>query len=195
MRTRKLLVLALMPALASAGCARGGDDDSGVATARSATPTVTSSSSAADVDRDAPLRYAQCMREHGMTWFPDPQPGGRLTIRTPKGMDPKKMAAAEKACRQYAPNGGAGPKADPVAIEQARQMAKCMRANGVPNFPDPNPDGGLAIDRDKVGTGPGEPAFDKAERECAEYRPSPPPGGDAGQNDGGPGLTGGGTAA
>jgi hypothetical protein len=50
-------------------------------------------------------------------------------------------------------------------------MAKCMRANGVPNFPDPGPNGQLAIDSSKLGTGPGDPTWDKAEKACAEYRP------------------------
>ena len=182
MRTRRLLALALVLALAPAGCARGPDDDgANVATARSGAPRPSSSGPTGEPDRDAPVKFAQCMREHGMTWFPDPQPDGRMTIKTPKGLDPKKMDAAQQACRQFAPNGGPGSRPDPAAIEQARQMAKCMRANGVPNFPDPNPDGGLGIDRGKLGTGPGEPTFDRAEQACARYLP--PKGGDAGRND------------
>jgi len=182
MRTRTVLALGLMLALAPAGCAGNADDDGDlVATARSGAPTTagsTGSSTDPDPDSDAPLKYAQCMRGHGMTWFPDPQPGGGpVRITTPKGLDPKKMEAAQNACRRYAPNGGDKPKIDPAQVEQARQMAKCMRANGVPNFPDPNADGGIGFDRGKLGTGPGEPAFDKAEQICDRYRPSPPPGG------------------
>jgi hypothetical protein len=182
---RTVLALGLMLTLASAACAHATDDGGGVATARSATPTPGSSSSApAATEEDAALKYAQCMREHGMTWFPDPQPGGRMTIRTPKGLDPKKMDAAQKACVTFAPNGGPGRKADPELIEQGRRLAKCMRANGVPDFPDPQPDGGISINRDKISSGPGEPAFDKAEQACARYRPSPPPGGDGGTQQG-----------
>ncbi|MBG0567692.1 hypothetical protein [Actinoplanes aureus] len=106
-----------------------------------------------------------------MTWFPDPE-DGQLTVAVPSDVDREKMAAAEKACRQYAPDGGERPEPDPEAIELTRQMAKCMRENGVPNFPDPQPDGGLAIDGDKLGTGPGDPTFDKAEQACSRYRPS-----------------------
>ena len=63
-------------------------------------------------------------------------------------------------------------KLDAEQVERLRQVAKCMRENGVPNYPDPDPDGGISIDGDKLGTGPGEPTFDKAEQACSRYRPS-----------------------
>ena len=50
-------------------------------------------------------------------------------------------------------------------------MAQCMRDNGVPTFPDPDADGNMHLDRDKVGTGPGEPAFDKADQACRKLGP------------------------
>lgn len=49
------------------------------------------------------------------------------------------------------------------------QFSRCMRANGVPNFPDPGPNG--------YRTGPGSgidfqsPAFESAMRACTKYRP------------------------
>jgi hypothetical protein len=46
-----------------------------------------------------------------------------------------------------------------------------MRENGVPNFPDPNPDGGIAIKGDELGTGPGDPTFDKAQEICSKNMP------------------------
>ena len=173
MRTRTVLALSLLLATALAGCARGGTDDPGVASAGNGTPTASASAQPAG---NAPLKYSQCMREHGMTWFPDPKPGGELGVSMPDGVDKSKMDAAEQACRQWAPNGGNAPKLDAAALEQVRLMAKCMRENGVPNFPDPKPDGQLAISSDQIGGGPGDPTFDKAEKICSKYRPSPPPG-------------------
>jgi hypothetical protein len=170
MRTGKVVVVAALLALAS-GCGGSPADGNQVATARSGTPTTGASSAPAESDEDAPLKFAQCMREHGMTWFPDPDPNGRTAIRTPKDMDPKKFEAAQEACRQFAPDGGDAGVPDPEAIEMARQMAKCMRANGVPDFPDPQPDGSIRLDRDKLGTGPGEEKFDRADEKCAQYRP------------------------
>ncbi|MEV4345702.1 hypothetical protein AB0J83_14625 [Actinoplanes sp. NPDC049596] len=173
MRTAKLLAVSLMLALVAAGCARAdADDGTGVATAQSGAATPGASPSApATPDADMALKFAQCMRKEGITWWPDPNPGGRTTIKTPKGFDPKKLEQAQEACKEFAPNGGERPTPDPEMIELARQMAKCMRENGVPNFPDPKPDGSIQLDPKKLGTGPGEPTFDKAEKACAKYQP------------------------
>ncbi|MBU2669517.1 hypothetical protein KOI35_39010 [Actinoplanes bogorensis] len=174
MRTGKIVVVALFLALAS-GC--GGDPaDPGVATAQSGS-TAAPSASATTRDEDAPLKYAQCMRAHGMTWFPDPDPSGRQTIRSPKGMDPDKFQAAQEACQEFAPDMTNGDRADPAMLEAARKMAKCMRENGVPDFPDPQPDGSIRIDRGKDGkgpAGPGDPTFDKADEKCRQFLPDGP---------------------
>ena len=173
---RTLIVLALT-VLSAAACARGVDDGPGVATAASGRPTATSSPSTdAAEDADAPLKFAQCMRDHGMTWFPDPDASGRMRIKTPRGLDPKKFEAAQEACQQYAPGGGAMRQPTAEEIEQARRFARCMRENGVPDFPDPRADGGISIDAGKLGTGPGSPTFDKAEEVCRQYLPEPPAG-------------------
>ena len=172
MRPRTVLALGLMLALASAGCARSADSGTGVATAITGAPKASSSPTASVVvDRDQALKFSQCMREQGLTWFPDPNPDGRTAIITPKGTDPKKVQAAQAACKKYEPAGPANGKPDPQAMEKIRQMAKCMRANGVPNFPDPNADGGIDLDIKKLGMGPGDPTFDKAQTACAKYLP------------------------
>jgi hypothetical protein len=175
MRIRRILAAGLFLTLASAGCARSTDNDnSGVASAQTGKPTPSSSSSAAAVDdQQAALEFAKCMREHGLAWFPDPQPGGRLNIKSPKGADPAKMQAAQEACKKFIPNGGAPSKMSPEELAEAREMAKCMRAHGLPDFPDPEPDGGLRIDSRKLGSGPGDPTFDKAQEACAKFGPKP----------------------
>jgi hypothetical protein len=62
-------------------------------------------------------------------------------------------------------------------LEQMRQMAKCMRENGVPDFPDPSAEGGIRLDAGKLGAGPGDPVFDKAQQKCDKYMPRPDDGG------------------
>jgi hypothetical protein len=178
MRTRTVLALGLLLTMASAGCARDGNgDDTGVATANGGNPTASASASAATGDNaDAALKFSQCMREHGMTWFPDPKPGGEMAVNIPPGAPKDKVDAAMEACKKYAPNGGEPPKMDAAAIEQARQMAKCMRENGVPNFPDPDANGQLKIDGNKLGAGPGDSTFEKADKICSKYRPAGPGG-------------------
>jgi hypothetical protein len=55
--------------------------------------------------RDQMVKFAQCMRQHGVD-VPDPQPGQGLQFRVNKGSEAK-LQAAQKACQQYAPGGGA----------------------------------------------------------------------------------------
>ncbi len=159
--------------LALAGCAAG--DGEGVATAGGAAPAATATT--APPAQEDGLKFAQCMRENGLSWFEDPEPGAPgVRIDIPQGADKAKVDAAMAACKRYLPNGGEPPKMDAQAMERARQVSKCMRENGVPDFPDPQPDGGLMIDSRKLSTGPGDPAFDAAEKVCALFRPDEPPG-------------------
>ncbi|BEL09532.1 hypothetical protein Q0Z83_077230 [Actinoplanes sichuanensis] len=171
MRIRTIVALGVLLAATTAGCSRAtGDDGGGVATVDgTAKPSATAADSGPD--RDASLKFSQCMREQGLEWFPDPKPDGRMELSLPQGVDPAAVDQAQQACRQFLPNGGEPPKLSAEEIEKNRQLAKCMRENGVPNFPDPGADGELGIDGDKLGTGPGDPAFDAADKACARYRP------------------------
>lgn len=170
MRTRKAApLLGVLLALVLAACAHESKDDPQVASAQNATATAGPSASASS-DPDAPLKFSQCMRDHGITWFPDPDKGS-MTINIPRGTDPKKMEAAQEACKKFQPDGGVPHKMSAEDLQQARAMSKCMRDNGVPNFPDPDPDGRLQVDGAKVGMGPGDPAFDKAAKLCSKYMP------------------------
>jgi hypothetical protein len=168
MKTVMTAIAALL-VLAPAACARGNNNDPQVASVQKGTPSASASASPSD-DPDAPTKFSQCMRDHGITWFPDPVEG-KINIRIPKGTDPKKMEAAQEACKKYQPDGGDVHKPSPEDLQRLRDMAKCMRANGVPNFPDPNPDGSLRLDGSKIGTGPGDPTFDKAQKACSKYLP------------------------
>jgi hypothetical protein len=53
----------------------------------------------------------------------------------------------------------------------ALQFAKCMRANGVTNFPDPTGGSG-AVQIQGTGLNPQSPAFQAAQRACQKYLPS-----------------------
>jgi hypothetical protein len=89
------------------------------------------------------------MRSHGVPSFPDPQPvaggGMRLTIDRRHGVDPStpQFKAAQKACEKLLP-GGKGGASTTSAADQAKLLAfaACMRAHGLPDFPDPQTSGG-----------------------------------------------------
>ncbi|AGZ39732.1 hypothetical protein [Actinoplanes friuliensis] len=171
MRTWKVLALGLLLTASAAGCGGPTGDDGGVASV-GGTPTASSNATTSkERDEDAPLKFSQCMREQGLTWFPDPKPGGGLQIKIPQGTDKAKVDAAMVACKEWAPDGGQDGPADPERLERARQLAQCMRDNGIKNFPDPRPDGSIHVDGSKVGAGPGDPSFDKAEQACSKFAP------------------------
>ena len=95
------------------------------------------------------------MRSHGVPNFPDPNVAGggfqvqisgyhsSVSIGNIPGINQQSPAfrAANLACQKLLPaGGGAGPgqqHPSAAAMAQARAAAKCMRAHGVPNFPDP----------------------------------------------------------
>jgi hypothetical protein len=56
-------------------------------------------------DIQALLRYARCMREHGVADFPDPQPDGRFPLPASlRGGKTPRFLRAMQACRQLNPN-------------------------------------------------------------------------------------------
>jgi hypothetical protein len=140
--------------------------------------------SAAAPGQDPELAFSRCMRAHGVTNFPDPTGHGGLTIRPGAGIDPQSPAfqAAQKACQNIVPDGGGPPKMTASQRAAALRFAECMRANGVPSFPDPALDASGAkrvlVVRGMVfaltaQVDPQSPAFRQAAPRCGVH---PPPG-------------------
>jgi hypothetical protein len=122
-----LAALALV-ALIGAGC--GGSDSGGGGTAIAA-------------NQEKAVKFAQCMRENGVSQFPDPDASGQLTIDgvlNGSGIDPDgpTWQGAIDACKDLQPPGftGGGERSSGQQ-EAALQFAQCIRENGVPDFPDP----------------------------------------------------------
>jgi hypothetical protein len=107
------------------------------------------------------------MREHGVPRFPDPDENGDFGIDLEKpdlqtvGATRERVLAAQEKCRPYLPNGGELQRDQP-SREQGFAYARCMRQHGVPNFPDPDEDGGFALG----GIDPDSPKMKAAERAC-----------------------------
>jgi hypothetical protein len=181
MGRHRIWLAAVLPllALTLAGCGGHGRKP-GIATA-GGTGAAGASPSASVDPQTARLEFARCMREHGVD-MPDPDADGKMTITASGGPTNRtQMDAAQAACRQYLPNGGAPPSMSPQEIEQLRQFAQCMRDHGVQMAdPDPN-NGGLSV---KSGPGrndssPGidkgkaldDPNFTAAEEACKDKLP------------------------
>ncbi len=135
---------------------------------------------------NSPLLLSQCMHSHGIKNFPDPTtgPGGGLglSLATTPGSGTLTAAgitfsgpafeAAAKACAKLLPGGGGPPP--PLTAQQKHQaieFAQCMRAHGVPSFPDPifpTGSGGArkASSPGPTGVNPSSPAFQQAVSKC-----------------------------
>jgi hypothetical protein len=92
----------------------------------------------------AALEFARCMRENGVPSFPDPvaKPDGTFKLERPPGVSPSVLDDALQGCRSEAQALGidsGSDSADPGAQDQLLKLSRCMRANGIPEFPDPMP--------------------------------------------------------
>ena len=99
---------------------------------------------AAEDPEDTALAWSQCMRENGVPEFPDPDSEGRILI--PRGSvdpDSAEFREAAEACRHLAPAGWGDANGGPGDEEAMLEFARCMRENGVPEFPDPDPNSGV----------------------------------------------------
>ena len=86
---------------------------------------------------DPLVRYARCIRAHGVPNFPDPSGSHGLAI--PNDINPQSPAftSAEHACAKLAQNRSAQGASSESQKLQLLALAKCMRKHGVPKFPDP----------------------------------------------------------
>ena len=129
----------------------------------------------------AQLQYARCMRSHGVPDFPDPgSSGGFLNAlsraRSDGTIDPASptFTAAARSCARYTPLAHLTPAERAAAYQAGLAFSACVRAHGVPNFPDPGPGpgGGDVIDLRPAHIDPNDPALLMANRACAHLIPS-----------------------
>lgn len=127
---------------------------------------------------NSPASLSRCMRANRVSGFPDPiaVPGGGEGLPLMVTSDDSLIAeghtfagpavrSAERVCAAYLPPaGGPPPKVRAQQLRQELAFARCMRAHGVPNFPDPSSSGGQ--DGLAAGIDPQSPAFQSAARVC-----------------------------
>jgi hypothetical protein len=154
--TKTLLALSSV-ALAAAlvGC---GNDPGG---STSASPTVNA--------QDQGIKYAQCMRKHGIQ-MEDPKPGGGISLRMKQG-DESKLKAAETACKAYAPVRPAKGRESAEDLDRQRKLAQCLRRNGL-DVKDPKPNEPFQI----KSTQKDEAKMRKAMQTCSAEAGMPTPG-------------------
>ncbi len=131
----------------------------------SSTPGTSSASSSGGM-----LAYSQCMRAQGVAGFPDPNAQGKIDLGSNQKFDPNSaiFQAADAKCKKLLPDNG-NVAAPPVSGDAQINYAKCMRTNGVPNFPDPNAQGGIDINGASLGVDPNGPIFKAADGKCNHF--------------------------
>jgi hypothetical protein len=118
-------IVAVLACLATFAAACGG----------SASPSPASSAHAVS------LAFAQCMRSHGYPRFPAPDSAGNFNLTGINLNTPRGRSAGAACGSQVAPANQNPGQQNAQALAQALKFSRCMRAHGVTNFPDPNPNG------------------------------------------------------
>jgi hypothetical protein len=133
--------------------------------------------SAALTNYQKALAYSQCMRAHGEPGFPDPQPNGNLLIDGQKDhLNGALMNSASKACQHLMPNGRPlTASQQQKLVAQALKFGACMRAHGLPAFPDPKVDAnGIQLQLPRS-MSPHSGVFKNAQQACKNLMPGGPP--------------------
>jgi hypothetical protein len=154
---------------------RGPSSSSG-STTTTVAPSGSSGSGSSEDASQSQLQFAQCMRAHGEPEFPDPSPGGGfLNAISASGINAQSPTyqAALQACKKYTPAGNMTPAQSAADDADGLRFSQCIRAHGVPNYPDPStgPAGEQAIDLRGRGIDLRSPTFQAANKACQKIVP------------------------
>ena len=138
--TRTTWPLALMltalavVALIGAGCG----SSSPPATASTSGSAPSSSTTGTDktlTARDKAVKFAECIRAHGVSDFPDPD--AKNDFQYGVSVIPAEWKQSTTACKSLQPPGTLSSKRTPKQQSATLRFAQCVRDNGVKDFPDP----------------------------------------------------------
>ncbi|HTW12014.1 MAG TPA: hypothetical protein VME01_04675, partial [Solirubrobacteraceae bacterium] len=100
----------------------------------------------------AAYAFSACMRNHGVTNFPDPQvlrKGNSVNVAiaiTPAIASSPAFKSAQKTCGHLLPFGqGPSPAQQKAQADAMLAFAQCMRRHGFARFPDPSSQGQLSL--------------------------------------------------
>ena len=124
-------------ALISAGCGSNPASEGGTASTGTASSTATPSSAGKKklTARDKAVKFAECIRAHGVRDFPDPD--AKNDFQYGVSVTPAVWKQATTACKDLQPPGTLSSKRTPEQQSAGLRFAKCIRDHGVKDFPDP----------------------------------------------------------
>ena len=124
------------------------------------------------------VAFAKCIRRNGVSQFPDPSGSGKFTIDeiangSSLNLNTPAFKRALSACKDLEPAGFTGSKWSPRQMDAALTFARCIRRNGVTDFPDPV-NGEPLIDTNRIpstATNSGMSALNAAIQKCRSVSP------------------------
>ncbi|HWH12849.1 MAG TPA: hypothetical protein VG165_17140 [Solirubrobacteraceae bacterium] len=124
------------------------------------------------------LKFAACVRSHGVPSFPDPSAQGTFNFTGDLNRTPQFQSATRTCSRLLHVGGGTpSPAQQAKALAGLLKFSNCMRSHGVPKFPDPttSPGGGVGLSVNASnGVDPNSPVFQDAQRACQSLMPGAP---------------------
>jgi hypothetical protein len=180
-------------ALLLAACGGGGAKTANaVAHVGSSAPTTApishgpaaGSGTASAADSAAAVKFASCVRAHGVPNFPDSAvtiaANGAVEFRLTSGtVNPNspQLKSAMQACQSLIPHAkasGSGPSTH--SMDQLLKYVQCMRSHGVTDFPEPNSNGEIQVQITGGAANnplnPNSPQFQSASRACRSLQPA-----------------------
>ena len=149
----------------------GSPPSSGVANITSPSATKATATAKKHSSPNA-LAYAQCMRKHGVSNFPDPNSQGRFALGS-TGIDKNSpvFQSASTTCQALKPQGiGNIVKQNQAAF---LKFSACMRSHGEAGFPDISAGGGTKAIKSAIeALDPSSPAFQTALSACRSDLPT-----------------------
>ncbi len=133
-RPRPLAAFVLV-AVIGAGCGSSTPSETGTAS-----PSSTAGNSGAGASkklsaREKAVKFAECIREHGVSDFPDPN--AKNDFEYGVSVTAAVWKKATTACKDLQPPGTLSAKRTPKQQSAGLRFADCIRNNGVKDFPDP----------------------------------------------------------
>ena len=140
-------VLVSVIALVGAGCGSSTATHNANTGSRAGSGSASNGGGTRAVKQEKAVKFAECVRAHGVPHFPDPDAAGNFNF----GVDVSAatFTAAVNACKALQPPGSLSSQRSPKQQSAALRFARCVRSHGVPDFPDPV-NGQPLIDTDHI---------------------------------------------
>ena len=119
------------------------------------------------------VKFAECIRSNGVGEFPDPDASGQFAYGIPSYSSPLDPSSAPwqhaiGACKTLEPPRFMPTQFTPKQLSARLKFARCVRANGVPDFPDPTATGPLV----NVSNGSSIPGLHATIQKCIRLNPA-----------------------